>query len=147
MDYASRLGSDCSFFIQDQPMMGSGRGEVLTPCSVNLKEKWIVLIKPDVHVSTVDAYAGVVPKDNGQNLQSILENNSWSDWKSLVENDFEQSVFKKYPSIRDVKEKLYSLGAGYACMSGSGSTVFGIFNSQVDAAKTFPGLTSWSGQL
>ncbi len=147
MQYASMLGSDCAFFIQDNAMMGSGRGEVLSPCAVDLKGKWIVLVKPDVHVSTADAYAGVIPKETNLNLQSVLETKSITEWRDVIKNDFEDSVFQKYPVIAAVKDQLYRAGALYASMSGSGSTVFGIFEEEINVKLIFKGLASWSGKV
>jgi len=117
--YAAQLGSDCAFFIEDAPKLGSGRGEILTPVDIDLKGKFIVIVKPDIHVSTAEAYAGVVPKE------ARLDVKDMSTWK----NDFEESVFKKYPLIKSIKESLREAGASYASMSGSGSSVFGIFSS------------------
>lgn len=130
LSYASQLGSDCAFFIQDKPMMGEGRGEILSEIKVDLKGKFLVLMKPDVHVSTAAAYAGVKPMVPSLKLKDVLEQNSVDAWKSLVKNDFEKSVFKMYPLIREIKEELYAAGAQYASMSGSGSAVFGIFESE-----------------
>jgi 4-diphosphocytidyl-2-C-methyl-D-erythritol kinase len=116
--YAAQLGSDCAFFIDDVPKIGSGRGEILKDTSLSLKGKFIVIIKPGIHVSTAEAYAGVVPKESKLDVEDM------STWK----NDFEESVFEKYPLIRKIKEELYKHGAEYASMSGSGSSVFGIFD-------------------
>jgi 4-diphosphocytidyl-2-C-methyl-D-erythritol kinase len=147
MQYASMLGSDCAFFIQDKPMMGSGRGEVLSEIDVRLKGKFLVLVKPDIHVSTADAYANVKPNQPVVSLQSILTTTSINDWKNTVKNDFEESVFGKYPAIKEIKEKLYSIGAMYASMSGSGSTVFGIFDSPFNVNEHFSQSTNWNGAL
>lgn len=145
--YASKLGSDCSFFIQDKPMLGSGRGEILSSVNVDLKGKFLAIIKPDVHVSTVEAYAGITPELPTNNLRDILENQKLPEWKHLLKNDFEDSVFQKYPIIRKVKEELYSLGAVYARMSGSGASVFGIFEKEIDVKEKFKSYSSWSGTL
>ncbi|MEO7991082.1 MAG: 4-(cytidine 5'-diphospho)-2-C-methyl-D-erythritol kinase [Chryseolinea sp.] len=147
MSYAASLGSDCAFFIQDKPMMGSGRGEVLTEIDVRLKGKFLMLIKPEVHVSTAEAYANVRPNQPEFSLQHLLTTYTLNDWKNVVKNDFEESVFGKYPEINHIKEKMYSLGAIYASMSGSGSSVFGIFNFPIEADQNFSGLTNWSGVL
>ncbi len=146
MAYASELGSDCAFFIQDDPMLGSGRGEVLTKISVDLKGKYLVLVKPDVHVSTAEAYSGIRPQKPDHSIEEIL-NSGIESWKGLLKNDFEESVFKKYPKVGQIKEQLYSMGARYSCMSGSGSTVFGIFDEVIDLQNHFPEMTSWGGIL
>jgi len=145
--YASQLGSDCAFFIEDRPMLGSGRGEILTDIAVNLKGKFIVIVKPDVHVSTAEAYAGVKPGAPEVALKEILEKHPPEQWKDLVHNDFEASVFKKYPVIGKVKNLLYEHGAQYASMSGSGSAVFGIFTSSIDLKNIFEGYACYSGRL
>lgn len=146
-EYAARLGSDCAFFISDSPRFGSGKGEVLSPVSISLKGKYIVLVKPDVHVSTAEAYAGVSPSARGLAIESILEHKPIGEWKSVLKNDFEDSVFKKYPEIAQVKHALYVHGATYASMSGSGSCVFGIFEKEIELAHHFKGLTYWGGPL
>jgi 4-diphosphocytidyl-2-C-methyl-D-erythritol kinase len=118
--YAAKIGSDCAFFIDDVPMMGTGRGDILTPANISLKGKFIVIVKPGIHVSTAEAYAGVVPQESAIDL---------TDMKSL-KNDFEESIFKKFPVIASIKKSLYGMGAIYASMSGSGSAVYGIFNDR-----------------
>lgn len=145
--FASQLGSDCSFFIEDTPMIGTGRGEVLERASVSLKGKYIVLVKPDVHVSTAEAYAGVKPSGSSNQIKDIVENSTLTSWRSLLKNDFENSVFSKYPLIREMKEKLYQHGAVYVSMSGSGSAVYGIFEKPVELKNQFAGVTYWSGTL
>lgn len=145
--YALRLGSDCPFFIEDKPMLGTGRGEVLTNLSVNLSGKFLVLVKPDVHVSTADAYSGVRPMPSSQGVKDIIEQKTIVEWKDFLKNDFEESVFNKYPLIKGIKEKLYQHGAVYASMSGSGSAVVGIFEKPVDLKTRFPGAIYWSKLL
>lgn len=145
--YAALLGSDCAFFIEDKPMIGTGRGEVLHEIPLKLKGKFIVIVKPDIHVSTAEAYAGVKPKQNPKSVYEILTKTDLEAWKDILRNDFEESVFKKYPSIEEIKSKMYSQGAAYASMSGSGSAVYGIFQSPVDLKEQFQNTTYWSGVL
>jgi 4-diphosphocytidyl-2-C-methyl-D-erythritol kinase len=123
MEYAARLGSDCAFFIQDNPMLGTGRGEILKDITLSLNDKFFVVVKPDVHVSTADAFANIKPKSSTPAIAEITLSYPVANWKELLKNDFEESVFRKHPSIKLIKEKLYSLGAAYATMSGSGSAV------------------------
>lgn len=144
--YAAQLGSDCSFFIEDSPMIGTGRGEILSPTSNHLSGLFLVLIKPAVHVSTAEAYSGIVPQTREFPIAEILKL-PVSEWRGKLKNDFEKSIFKKYPTISQLKEKMYSSGAIYASMSGSGSTVFGLFEKSVDLKKEFPGQDYWSGEL
>lgn len=146
-EYASSLGSDCSFFIEDKPMLGSGRGEILSQINVNLKGKHIVIIKPDVHVSTAEAYRGIHPKLPDNNLKDIVEQQPIGKWQTLLKNDFEESVFQKFPVIEKIKTTLYEHGAQYASMSGSGSSVFGLFTSAVNLKEKFPSMVYWSGKL
>jgi len=145
--YASKLGSDCAFFVQQQAMVGAGRGEILSPVALSLKGKFIVLVKPDIHVSTTEAYGGVTPRRHSQPVQKIIEETALVNWKDCLTNDFENSVFKAYPKIKELKERLYQLGARYSSMSGSGSSVFGIFDEAIDLKNDFTGLTYWSGGL
>lgn len=144
--YAVELGSDCAFFLQDQPMLAEGKGEILTGAPVSLKGKYLVLVKPDVHVATADAYAGVVPAKPVNRLQDVLQLPIDS-WRDKLVNDFEPSVFKKFPVIAELKSRLYKNGAVYACMSGSGASVFGIFNSPVDLKAEFATADYWGGIL
>ncbi len=136
MRYATQLGSDCAFFIEAKAMIGTGRGEVLAPIDLSLGMYHIVIIKPDVSVSTAEAYAGIKPKEISGSLRTILETVSIDKWKEFVVNDFEESVFKKYPQLSVIKQTLYKQGAVYAAMSGSGSAVFGVFNSVVNIPGT-----------
>ena len=125
--YAAQLGSDCAFFIYNRPMFGSGRGEVLEPFELDLKGYRIEVFIPEgIAVSTADAYRGIVPHEPEVPLKEILHRPVGS-WKDSLDNDFEQTVFAKYPALASVKAELYKKGAIYAAMSGSGSAFFGIF--------------------
>lgn len=144
--YAATLGSDCAFFIQDKPMLGRGRGEVLTTGTVSLSGKYLVLVKPDIHILTAEAYAGVTPQKPSIALEEVLSM-PVVEWKNKLKNDFEPSVFSKYSLLAEIKQALYNKDALYACMSGSGATVFGIFERAVDLKKTFAAHTYWAGTL
>lgn len=130
-DRCSQLGADCPFFIQNKPVFATGIGNVFHPIELNLKYKQLVLVKPDVFVSTKDAYAKVKVQHPERPLPELLAQ-PIETWKDMVVNDFEASVFSKYPEIAAIKDKLYDLGALYASMSGSGSSVFGIFDDPVE---------------
>lgn len=145
--YALQLGSDCPFFIEDKPMLGTGRGEVLTEVSVDLSGKFLVLVKPKIHVSTAEAYGGVTPAVPLTRIKDILETQSVGAWRDVLMNDFEKSVFGKYPQIGVIKEKLYQHGALYASMSGSGSSVFGLFEKPGDLKSHFGDYFYWGGTL
>lgn len=141
--HAATLGSDCAFFIRDQAQYATGRGEVLEPISVDLSGHHLVLVTPDVHVSTKAAYAGITPNDAVPDLREVVAQ-PMETWKNNLFNDFEASVFQAHPSLAETKAKLYELGAVYAAMSGSGSSLFGLFlvpptDSQL-ATLQFPAL-------
>lgn len=128
--YAARLGSDCAFFVYNTPMFATGRGEVLSPYGIDLGDYEIRLAIPEgVHVSTREAYGGIVPCDNRQGLREIL-GTGIGNWRDRLVNDFEKTVFAVHPEIAAIKEEMYSQGAVYAAMSGSGSAVFGLFTKQ-----------------
>lgn len=147
LDYARKLGSDCAFFIKNSPVFASEKGDVFNEVSVDLKGKFIAVIYPCIHVSTVEAYSEVVPQLPEENFQEILTT-PIQQWKNKLKNDFEKSVFKKYPEIKSIKDKLYSLDASFASMSGSGSSVFGIFEEEVDILQNFPAnYFIWQGEF
>ena len=124
---AARLGSDCAFFIYNRPMLGSGRGEILAPFDLDLSAYRIDVTVPEgIAVSTADAYRGIVPGVPELSLREVLAR-PVEQWKDLLVNDFEMTVFAKYPRLGEIKQSLYGAGAVYAAMSGSGSALFGIF--------------------
>lgn len=128
-EYAARLGSDCSFFIFNRPMIGSSRGEVLEPYDIDLSEYEIqVLIPEGVAVSTAEAYKGIVPREKAGSL-GLMEALALpvTEWKDNLVNDFEATVFKAHPELAAIKQSLYDSGAVYASMSGSGSALFALY--------------------
>ncbi|HSF52717.1 MAG TPA: 4-(cytidine 5'-diphospho)-2-C-methyl-D-erythritol kinase [Algoriphagus sp.] len=127
-EYAEKLGSDCPFFIENTPKIARGRGEILEPIELSLKGTYLILINPGIHVGTKEAYAGVTPSLPKVKLEEVLKDRSR--WKTELVNDFEPSIFKNHPVIAEIKSKLYEAGAFYAAMSGSGSSVFGLFDLQ-----------------
>lgn len=145
INYAARLGSDCAFFIHDRAMMGKGRGEILEDVAFSLKGKFLVVVKPGIHVSTAEAFGGITPHHAVISIHNIILQYPIHQWKGLLKNDFEDSVFKKYPTIKMLKEKLYQLGAIYASMTGSGAAVFGIFDGEVVVADQFADAIIWCG--
>ena len=125
--FAARLGSDCAFFIYNRPMLGSGRGEILEPFDIDLSGYRIeVTVPEDIAVSTADAYRGIVPQEREHPLQEVLTL-PIEEWKGRLVNDFETTVFAKYPRLAEIKQSLYDNGAVYAAMSGSGSALFAIY--------------------
>lgn len=127
--YAAQLGSDCPFFIADVPQLAGGRGEVLRPAALNLSGYYLKLVNPGLHVGTAEAYAGVHFSEANPSLETLLSQPIES-WMENVANDFERSVFERYPEIKEIKEQLYAEGAVYALMSGSGSTVYGLYKEK-----------------
>ena len=144
---AGGLGSDCPFFIENKPKFCYGKGTEFEEIDLNLKGKHIVLVNPQIHISTAEAYAGVRPQRPEVSIKDILKK-PIKDWKGLLVNDFEASVLQNHPKIAKVKEELYRLGAVYASMTGSGSTVYGIFENMPEKPiASFADCVSWSGQL
>ena len=147
--YASRIGADCAFFIDNTPAYATGIGDILTPTPCSISGYHLVLVKPDIHVSTKDAYALVTPQKPEQPLTEIAKR-PINEWKGAMKNDFEKSIFAKHPTMAKVKEQLYSMGAVYASMSGSGSSFFGIFNEEQnieEIKKLFPGMFCWCKKM
>lgn len=142
-DYALQLGSDCPFFLHSKPLLASGRGEILEPANISLKGYHLVLICPQVHVSTAEAYAGITPSVPDRSVRSVLDM-PIIHWRDQLHNDFETTVFKKYPELAQIKQSLYAAGAVYASMSGSGSAMFGIFDES-PIIKSVP--ITWQGTL
>jgi 4-diphosphocytidyl-2-C-methyl-D-erythritol kinase len=132
-NYAVQIGADCPFFINNTPVFATGIGNIFTPIEFSLHGKTILLVKPDIFVSTRDAYALVKPSPAAIPLTEAIKQ-PISEWKQIITNDFEKSVFAKYPEIAAIKDKLYDMGAIYASMSGSGSAVYGIFDSPIEYA-------------
>jgi 4-diphosphocytidyl-2-C-methyl-D-erythritol kinase len=125
--FAARLGSDCAFFIYNRPMMGTGRGEILEPFDIDLSDYRVEVTVPEgIAVSTADAYRGIVPKAPAQPLREVLTR-PVAQWRGALVNDFETTVFEKFPRLAEIKASLYEGGACYAAMSGSGSALFAIY--------------------
>ena len=131
---AAKIGADCPFFIYNQPMIATGIGDVLEPIGVDLKGKTMLLVKPDVSVPTKAAYAQVTPAPSAKPIPEILSD-GMENWQKELVNDFEKSVFAQYPSLAEIKRTLLESGASYAAMSGSGSSIFGIFSCAEMAEK------------
>lgn len=146
-DYASRLGSDCPFFIRNKPVLALERGDVFETLQLDLQGRHLLVVKPPVHIATAEAYAGVKPRMPEHSIKEVLETQPLTAWRELLHNDFEDSIFPKYPQIQDLKKQLYAAGALYASMSGSGSAVYGIFQENPPALKLAEGYQVWSGLL
>ncbi len=126
--FAAQLGSDCAFFINNQPVYGHGRGELMEPINLLLSGIYILLVKPPFSISTKEAYSNVVPQKSRLSLKALVDF-SLTQWKPNIKNQFEKTLFPVYPEMAEIKEKLYSQGALYASMTGSGSAVYGLFRS------------------
>lgn len=135
-EMAAQLGSDCPFFISGVPVYAQGKGDHLEEVNVNLQNYTLVLVKPPVFVSTAEAYGGVSPTPSATSLKTLIEQ-PISTWHGAIKNDFEKSIFPRYPVIAAVKEKMYDMGALYASMSGSGSSVYGIFDHPMNISHLF----------
>ncbi len=144
--FAAELGADCPFFVLNKPVFASGIGNVFSNINISIKGYYIVLVKPNVYVSTSNAYSGVKVQKSAFSLLNLSEK-SISEWKDIVVNDFEKSVFLKFPAIAAIKETLYQQGALYASMSGSGSSVYGIFDKKVDVSTLFQDSFVWADFL
>ena len=134
-EYAAQLGADCAFFIASSPAYAEGIGERLQPIALNLSGWHIAIVRPAIPVSTGEAFSLITPRHPERNCRDIVMQPIES-WRELLTNDFEKSVFALHPEIAAIKEQLYQMGAVYAAMSGSGSSVFGIFSQPV-SLQTF----------
>lgn len=138
---ALELGADCPFFIKNTPAFATGIGEQLEDIDLNLAGYWLVVVKPDVYISTKEAFSGVTPKPGTFDLRKIQQL-PVDQWKDYVHNDFEDSIFPIYPELADVKAQLYASGALYASLTGSGSCIYGVFENEYaacNAKKVFEG--------
>lgn len=129
--YARRLGADCAFFIENKPVYAFEKGDEFEPVKLDLSAYKIVLVMPDIHISTSEAFGGIKPAPVKDSLLELITE-PITEWKRHIKNDFEISIFKNHAEIRGVKAALYQAGAIYASMSGSGASVFGIFSEMPD---------------
>lgn len=138
IDLSLQLGSDCPFFIINKPCLATGRGEILQALQIEtLKDYKIVIVNPGIHINTGWAFSQIRPAPSLQSLQSIIEQ-PVSEWKHRLKNDFENAVFSAHPEIKAIKDQLYSNGAVYASMSGSGASVYGVFEKDDVVKLEFP---------
>lgn len=144
MEIAKTLGADCSFFIENTPVFAVGKGDEFSPVRVDLSTFHLVVVYPGINSNTKEAYEGVKPAKPAKSVKDIVESEPIHNWKNTLFNDFETSIFKKYPEISKLKQNLYDQGAIYASLSGSGSAVFGIFKDkpELDLPKNY----SWHVQ-
>lgn len=145
-DIVSIFGSDCAFFVKNVPALGCGRGNELSELNLNLSGYYLVLVNPGIHIATKDAYSMINPKAPKVSVSEAIMQ-PINEWKQLLSNDFEKSVFTLFPEIENIKEQLYKLGALYAQMSGSGSSVFGIFSTEPNEMAFNSNYFVWKGKL
>lgn len=128
---ALRLGADCPFFLLNSPAYAEGVGERLSPVSLDLAGRWLLVVKPSVSIPTREAFAGVTPRSSTFDLRTLPEV-PVEEWCHCVHNDFEDSIFPAHPHMQEVKRRLYEHGALYASLTGSGSCIYGIFGDKPD---------------
>jgi 4-diphosphocytidyl-2-C-methyl-D-erythritol kinase len=145
-EMAAALGSDCSLFIRNAPALAEGRGEILKATPVKLQGKYLILLYPELHIDTASAYRDAEPFADRPPLDVLLDSPAET-WQQQVRNDFEKTVFRKYPEIGELKSELSAAGAFFASMSGSGSAVFGLFHTRpLPGSIPFKYIT-WEGYL
>jgi len=135
-DLSVHIGSDCPFFIRNRPSFVTGKGDKLQDLPAMLKGYFLLLLYPGIPVNTKEAYSGVIPEDKSYNLRELILE-PVDRWKYYIKNQFEDLVFRKYPIIAEIKKELYDMGAVFASMSGSGSTLYGIFRTRVKIPAKF----------
>lgn len=136
--YAAILGSDCPFFIHSTPMLAKGKGEILSPINLALSHYSILLINPGIHINTGWAFSQLNLKNKKTDSLEDIINQPIDTWQKALMNDFELPIFESYPAIKEIKQQLIDAGALYAAMSGSGSSVFGIFEKKIELKEKLP---------
>jgi 4-diphosphocytidyl-2-C-methyl-D-erythritol kinase len=135
--YALQLGSDCPFFIKNKPCYATGRGENMQDISLDLSNYKLVLVNPGIHINTAWAFSKITPVKERMSTREIIQK-PIETWKQFLKNDFEEVVFREHPEVKAIKEQFYQQGAIYASMSGSGSTVYGLFEKSAHPQFSFP---------
>ena len=146
LKYAEQIGSDCPIFIHNKPAYAVEKGNTLTPITLNFNGYYLILVHPGIHINTGIAYSKSNPHKPEENLLDLIKL-PIEDWKGKIKNDFEDVIFKSHPEIKEIKEKLYDSGAIYASMSGSGSSVYGIFKSDIKIENLFGNYFIWKEKL
>ena len=142
--FAVKLGADCAFFLKNKPAFASGIGDKLEEIKLSLDHYYMVVVKPNIFVSTKEAYSEIVPKQPEMSLKEIIKL-PIKEWRNYMHNDFETSIFNKHPAIAEIKQTLYNKGALYASMSGSGTAVYGFFEEK--PTLNFPNCFVWNNYL
>jgi 4-diphosphocytidyl-2-C-methyl-D-erythritol kinase len=145
VDQAKLLGSDCAFFIDNKPLMVFGKGDEFEPIEIEIEKYFLVIIIPEIHISTADAYSWVKPSKKETPL-NVLINAPPEQWKKIIVNEFEAQVISRYPLIDDILKKLYRLGSIFASLTGSGAAVYGIFDRDVEISAEFHNCFIWTNR-
>lgn len=135
---AANLGSDCPFFLQPNPLMVRGKGDILEPFEFSLPPGYLAVIFPGFHISTKEAFAELRAVPPHYDLGEVIMNTPVEDWKDVLTNDFEHTVFRRFPSLEKLKKALYASGAVFASLTGSGAAVYGYFREKPELASAFP---------
>jgi 4-diphosphocytidyl-2-C-methyl-D-erythritol kinase len=138
LEYALQLGSDCPFFILNRPCYATGRGEIMEEVSIDLSDHYFVLVHPGIHISTAEAFSSIVPSKPQQSLKEVIAQPITS-WKKSLVNQFEEGAFRKHPELEKIRDQLYKSGAVYASMTGTGSSIYGIFHNSKKNANLLAG--------
>jgi len=145
-EYLGKIGSDCVFFLHNDPALGTDKGDVLHPIDLNLTGYCILIVKPEIHINTSEAYSWITPCETGASLADIVKLPVHK-WKNYLANDFEIPVFKRHPILKQIKTEMYNAGAIYAAMSGSGSAIYGIFDHRPKRLTLPITFFQWDGIL
>lgn len=146
-NYARKLGADCAFFVRNKPVFAHEKGDIFEPVNLDLTGYYCVVIYPDVHITTAEAYGKITPKQPEISLEETIANGI-ENWPERVGNDFETALFPTYPILPELKKMLYEKGALYASMTGSGSAVFGLFKNELTEGLDLPvNFRVWHGRL
>lgn len=145
-DYAGKLGSDCPFFINNNPVFAYETGNKFIEIDLNLSGYYIVIIYPNLQISTSSAYSEAFIKTPEKSIRDTIKL-PLKEWENVIQNDFEKTIFPEYPEIKNIKKELYNMGAIYASMSGSGSTLYGIFDSVPEIKQSLRNYFIWQYRI
>jgi 4-diphosphocytidyl-2-C-methyl-D-erythritol kinase len=134
--YSEKLGADCPFFIENKTSYVEGIGDSLSPITIDLNGFYLLIVCPEIHIKTSEAFREIKPHSRVRSLPEIIANYPIEEWKDHIYNDFEERAFESYPELRDIKSTLYEMGAIYASMSGTGSAIYGFFKREVEMDKS-----------
>jgi 4-diphosphocytidyl-2-C-methyl-D-erythritol kinase len=145
MEMAMQLGSDCPFFIDNRPAYVREKGNKIEHTALPLKGKYLAVVVPPIHVSTAEAYRLITPSPRSTPLKQLLADHPPEEWHQVISNDFEPVLLPRLPKLQTIKDQLYQNGALYAALSGSGSSMFGIFDQKPGMINLFPDCFVWEG--